>query len=329
LPFAAAAVAAKLGQGPQLAVDPGHVQAVPLRQIAESLWFYPLKTLVPIHLSPFYSIGTPLPGTGPLQAVAPWATVLAAVLMVLRPRSPLTGMALAYVVALAPNLGLVRISAQLAGDRYVFIPTLAVMVMAFGVRWHIPARAAVARAMRVAVLALGVPLALAAVPGLALLSRDYALVWRDSITLWEHALRLGGHRAFGVVGGLGQAYLLAGRFEDSVRLYGQGVMLEPRRADAHRNYGLALAHAGRLDPAEIHLRIAASLNPDLPKIMFNLGEVLYRQEKPSQALAALAMAVAREPGNRVARELAVDLLMTTPDLDPRLVAGVREALGAR
>ena len=324
-PFAAAAVAAKLGVAVPDAIESTHLRTVPLLQLAESLWFYPVKTLLPIHLSPFYSVASPAPGTGPLRIVAPWATLVAAVLMLLRPRSPVTGIVLAYIVVLAPNLGFVRISTQIAADRYVFIPTLIVLVMICGVRWHTPFWQSIRRMVWFG----GVAAALVAGPALATLAREYSLVWRNSIVLWEHALRLGGGRAPTVLSGPGQAYHLAGRPADAARLYAAGVALEPRRDETHRNYGLALAHLGRLEQAEQHLRIAAALNPELPQIMFNLGEVLWRQEKTTQALAAFAMALSRDPANRTARELVVHILMTTPDLDPRLVAGAREALTGR
>lgn len=352
VPFAAAAVAAKLGLAVPDAIDQSLLKPVPFLQLAESLWFYPLKTLVPIHLSPFYGVVDPSPGTWKLRAIAPWATVVAVVLMVLRPRAPATGIALAYIVALAPNLGLVRISTQVAADRYVFIPSLIILVMACMVRWQDqwpawPLRAAgwpgaalrdakwpvaalrAAGWPRAALRAGALAAALLAVPVLAGLSRAYAPVWRDSITLWEHALRLRGGSAPTVLSGLGQAYMLAGRHGDAVRMYAAGVTLQPRLGETHRNLGLALAHAGKLEEAETHLRIAASISPQLPQIMFILGQVLWRQDKTVPALAAFSMALFQEPSNREARDIVVDILTNTQDLDPPLLAIAREALSRR
>jgi hypothetical protein len=342
VPFAAAAVAAKLGLAVPDAIDQSLLKPVPLLQLAESLWFYPLKTLVPIHLSPFYGVVDPPPGTWKLRAIAPWATVVAEVLMVLRPRAPATGIALAYIVALAPNLGLVRISTQVAADRYVFIPSLIILVMACMVRWQDqwpawPLRAAGwpgaalrdAKWPRAALRAGALAAALLVVPVLAGLSRAYAPVWRDSITLWEHALRLRGGSATTVLSGLSQAYMLAGRHGEAVRMYAAGVTLQPRLGETHRNLGLALAHAGKLEDAETHLRIAASISPQLPQIMFMLGQVLWRQDKTVPALAAFSMALFQEPSNREARDIVVDILTNTQDLDPPLLAIAREALSRR
>lgn len=328
VPFAVAAVAAKMSVAAPEALAMEVMLRDVVRNLPESLWFYPFKTVLPVYLSPYYSVASPARGTGLLRLLAPWATVVVAVLMLLRPRSPVTGMVLAYLAILAPSLGMIQYSMQVAADRYVFVPTLVVVVMICGVRWRLRLPTAWPRAWQVARSG-ALAAAVLAVALFSAQSRGYAAVWKDSITLWEHAVALGAGRSATVVSGLGQAYLQAGRIDDAVRAYAHVVTLQPRRAQAHRNYGVAQLHAGRLDEAERHFRIAVGLNPRLPNLMFNLGEVFWRQDKASEALAALAMDLSANPGNQIGRALIVEIMMHTQDLDPKLVTAVREVLGQR
>ena len=60
-----------------------------------------------------------------------------------------------------------------------------------------------------------------------------------------------------------------------------------------------------------------------------LGQVLWRQDKTVPALAAFSMALFQEPSNREARDIVVDILTNTQDLDPPLLAIAREALSRR
>ncbi len=326
LPFVVAAIAARMSVAPPEMVDSSRLWAGPL-QIAEALWFYPFKTVLPVYLSPYYSVASPTRGTGMMRAIAPWATLLVAIPLLLRLRSPASGIVLAYIATLSPNIGLIKLTTQATADRYVFIPSLVVLVMVCAVRWQgiLPPWPRMLRAMRIGALAT----ALLAVPGLAVASRAYATVWQDSITFWEYAIRQGAGRAPTVASGLGQAYLLAGRHADAVRMFATTVALRPRSAQAHHNLGLALMQARRMEEAEGHLRMAASINPRLPNLMFDLGQLYWLQEKNKPALVALALAVSIDPRNGPARELVVELLMTTPDLDPQLVASVREVLARR
>lgn len=323
-PFAVAAIAAKLDVSMQEALGSSRLSAASLHQLSHSFAFYAAKTLVPVDLSPFYTAEAPAIGGSMLFAAAPFLVLGLGTMLLLGWRSPLVGIAIAYIAALTPNIGLVRITTQIAADRYVFIPLLVATVMGFAVPWGVRA-ASWQGARRFARIA-ATGLALATLPALVWLSRDYVLVWRDSVTLWEYAVRLGGGRAPGVVSGLAQAYLLTGRVEDSAKVYAVGVVLEPGNANAYRNFGLALGHTGRLAEAERQIRTAIGINPRLPKAMFNLAEILMLQDRPGDALAAVTAELTANPHLASARALALRIFTTVPDLDPDIVVAARSAL---
>ena len=151
-----------------------------LERIAQcfgGLAFYLLKTLVPVGLSPIYSIPPDVDPFATRYVVS--AVIVIAVttgLFVARKRFPagLTAWAI-FVVILSPVLGLVQTGNQFAADRYTYLPSVALAVLI---------AAGYARLYRG-------PLIVAAVAWLALasvLSWRQAAVWRDDEALWTHAV---------------------------------------------------------------------------------------------------------------------------------------------
>lgn len=336
VPFALVAIAAKLDVPVRDVLEGPGIETLPAVLISTSLWFYPLKTLLPFGLSPFY-VATPDGGLGLLRLLAPWLTLAVAGLMIWRPRSPATGLALAYLVTLAPNLGFVQITAQLAADRYGFIPTLVLMVMACAMPWR--TRPAVPQGVEGTAAAMperqarALPLPAMVAAGLAVamalmgLTRDYSRVWRDSVTLWDHAARAGGYRSFTVLNALGQAYLLVGRNQEAIRTYTALLALDPSDAESHRNLGVALLVARRLPEAEQHLRRAMELDPRLKLTMRSLADVQLRQGRRNEALATYTAALAQDPTDQLVRDAMQRILDATPDLDPSVASPARRALG--
>lgn len=70
---------------------------------------------------------------------------------------------------------------------------------------------------------------------------------------------------------------------------------DQRTAETHNNLASALMRAGRLEEAEVSLRDAIALSPDLPEFHYNLGLVLAELHRRADALAALDEAVRLGP----------------------------------
>ncbi|MGH7358008.1 MAG: hypothetical protein ACREJR_04230, partial [Candidatus Rokuibacteriota bacterium] len=92
-----------------------------------ALWFYLVKTLVPVNLSPLYEVPIPLHPLEPRFVVSVVGVLaVSAAVVAMRRRWP-AGLALwtYYVVALSPTLGLaVRAGFQLGADRYTYLACL-------------------------------------------------------------------------------------------------------------------------------------------------------------------------------------------------------------
>ncbi len=151
-----------------------------LERIAQcfgGLAFYLLKTLVPVGLSPMYSIPPdvdPFAITSVVSAVI--VIALTGGLLAARKQFPAGLAAWAiFVVILSPVLGLAQTGNQLAADRYTYLPGVVLAVLI---------------AAGLARLGRG-PLIVAVVPWLALasvLTWQQVAVWRDDETLWTHAV---------------------------------------------------------------------------------------------------------------------------------------------
>ncbi|MBI3551332.1 MAG: tetratricopeptide repeat protein [Elusimicrobia bacterium] len=239
------------------------------------LAFYPLKTLLPLHLRPLYEIP---------QAFDPWSPsfglsavfLAAAAAVLLRRRRPAELAASAfYAVTIAPMLGLVRFGPQLAADRYSYLACLPFALLFGGA---LAAGLALERESRknaqiLCVMVLGV---------LGAATFLQTARWHDAVTLWRYALAIEPDTAMGQQH-LG--YTLAGRglYAQAVARYQKAVELKPDYWLAWDNLGWSLAAQGRLEEACAAYRKALALKPDYWEARSNLGLALGLQNKLAAA----------------------------------------------
>jgi tetratricopeptide (TPR) repeat protein len=150
-----------------------------LAQPGYRISFYVLKTLVPWPLSPLYWFRQEIGTAQILGWIATLAATAAAVIG--RRKWPAATAAwIAYGVLIAPVSGIVQAGAHFAGDRYSYLACLPFAALGAAALL----RASESRFVRPAASA-----AVAILLGLALLTANQCLIWRDSIRLWTHALR--------------------------------------------------------------------------------------------------------------------------------------------
>jgi tetratricopeptide (TPR) repeat protein len=220
------------------------------------LAFYLQKTVVPARLSPLYPIPLVLDPLAPrfvISAAVVTAFTIGLVLLRRRRPAPLTAWACA-VILLSPVLGLVQSGPQIAADRYTYLP--AVGLSAIVAAWLTQAwtrRAQVARALSGA-------LACVILAGLAGATWRQSRVWRDSETLWRHAVEID-PSSVAAHNDLGAALVQAGRLDEAAAQFELAVTLDPGMADAHYNLAVIRAAQGRLGEAITHWRAVLAINP--------------------------------------------------------------------
>ncbi len=83
----------------------------------------------------------------------------------------------------------------------------------------------------------------------------------------------------------GGMLLNAGKYAEAVRIYERVCKELPAFAEAHQMYGAALLKLSRANEAELELKKALELKPDLPAATVNLGSVYQMQGKYEKAVA--------------------------------------------
>jgi len=211
------------------------------------------KAFWPSELAVFY----PLPAAWP-----PWTVALSGLLLLVmsvlaigtvRRRPYLFVGWFWFVGVLVPFVGLIQVGAQAMADRFAYF---ALVGLFLALVWTV-AGLTPRRSYRTTILA-GVATFLLLACGM--LSRLQARYWRNSMTLFEHALAV-----------------------------------NPDNFVAHLNLGNCLRQAGKLEEARRHLTAAAQIGPYLPETHYELARVLLQQNKIGEAIEQYRYALRLRP----------------------------------
>jgi Flp pilus assembly protein TadD len=195
-----------------------------------------------------------------------------------------------YLVTLAPVIGLIQVGTQGMADRYTYIPLVGPFI---AISWGV---ADFLRGRRV-VLAL---LATAVAVALGIRAHQQAAYWRDSVTLFEHALTVTKDNAV-AHSNLGRAYLGQGNLERAMTHAREVLRIEPTAGDSHFNLGVILERSGRIDEALASYREAVRFAPAMSGAHLNLGILLAAQGQIQEAEAQFREAVRTQPESFSAR----------------------------
>jgi len=253
--------------------------------------FYLWKTLVPAKLSPLYEIPPHFTPWDPfiVTSVAA-AIVITLALYLLRARWPVGLACWAYhVVILAPVLGIVQTGPQLVADRYTYLACLSWAALAGGLFFYSLQRQSGAMAGLVA------PIAAAAIlTPLGLLTWHQTAIWRDTGTLWRHALKLDPNSSIAHYN-LARFLATQGNHSEAVAHYHQALRIRPEDTDARNNLGLLLARQGEIEAALEEFQKTVDIDPHHARAYFNMGRVFARQREYELAIRNFQQALKLQP----------------------------------
>jgi protein O-mannosyl-transferase len=260
-------------------------------RIAVSLYalaFYLWKMLVPLDLSPLYELPLRFNPMGPAFLVSGLTVLAVTALAVIQRRQwpALAAVWAAYVVILLPVLGIAHNGPQLAADRYTYLASLGWCVLAgagLALGWQ--------RRHTLRLVVTG--LAVAVVASLGGLTWNQVHVWRDTDTLWSHALAVSpSARAYMNVGlMLGRQ----GRLPEAVDHVREALRINPAFPEAYNAMGMVLAEQGRTKEAAEYLQLALRINPKLADAHNNLGLALADQDRLPDAITHFETALRLNP----------------------------------
>jgi hypothetical protein len=254
--------------------------------------------LLPIGLGPLYphpyasaAGGTPL---------RPWEVGGSAIVLgvltglVLRSRRSYAVVGwLWYLGTLVPVIGLVQVGGQSMADRYAYIPSIGLYVIA---GWG---GAELASALRRRDPRLGwIPglVALAAIALFAVVSREQARHWRDAESLTERGVEIAPRNPMMLVS-LGDVRRSQGQLEEAIVHYERALEVDPRYVKAHVQWGVALTSQGELASAIERFRSALELEPDCAPAIKGLALVFESQGRRDEAMQQYRHLFRLKPGN--------------------------------
>jgi tetratricopeptide (TPR) repeat protein len=241
----------------------------------------------PLRLSPCYPRRPVLP---------PWQVALAAGLLVSitaiavrwrRQRPYLLVGWLWYVGMLLPVIGLVQFGLQAEADRFTYLPQIG---LAIALAWTAADACRTWPRFRPACAVA----AACAVMILAVFAWRQTSYWRDSETLWTHALACTSRNAV-AHNGLGDALSELGRADEAERHFQEALEIDPNYVEAHNNLGVALTGGGRIDAAIAHFQKALGIDPEYAEVHANLGAALARGGRTNEAILSYERALQLKP----------------------------------
>lgn len=192
-----------------------------------------------------------------------------------------------YLVTLAPVIGLIQVGSQAWADRYTYIPFIGLFIMAaWGAR---DLTAGLPRARVFRPLGAGIILTI-----LLVLTFFQVRLWRDSVTLFEHTLRVTVDNPV-IHHNLGVALAARGQEEEAARHFLEALRLDPHNPRGQNRVGEEFFAQGKIKEAEAKFRRAIKLRPDFAPAYNNLGRVYAHEGDLDRAMANFQKAVDLDP----------------------------------
>jgi cytochrome c-type biogenesis protein CcmH/NrfG len=224
----------------------------------------------------------------------------------LRKRRPylLTGW-LWYIGMLIPVIGILQVGWQGHADRYTYLPQIGLYILiAWGVtdltaRWRHQGK----------ILAFGAATLIVACVWSARIQTSY---WRDSETLWMHALDIT-HNNDVAENNLGIVLLQKGRVDEAIPRFERAIEIRSENAPAHDNLAKSFLRKGRLADAMAEYRKLLELQPENVETRNILGTVLIQQGRITEALEQWEETLKHDPENGNAKSNLAWVFATCPE----------------
>jgi len=249
---------------------------------------YILKMIWPTHLAVFY----PHPGENLSlwQVLTTLVSLMIITIFVIRFAKRYRYLFVGwfwYLGTLVPVIGLVQVGNQAMADRYTYIPFIGLfIIVAWGtndllMNW------------KYRKIALGIS-AMASILVLSLLTGIQTAYWRNSETLFEHALKVtnGNYLAHN---NLALALSQHNKFDEAIYHLRSAIQINPNYFDAYNNLGMVYIKLDRCSEATQACLTAIKINPTNPLPFNNLGVIYLRAKQYQQAIQAFQQAIRIKP----------------------------------
>ncbi len=194
-----------------------------------------------------------------------------------------------YLGMLVPVIGLVQVGWQGRADRYTYLPQIGLYI---AITWSLADLTVSWRRGR-KILSTAPIVVIAALSVCAAVQASY---WRDSETLFKHALAVTKNNDV-ALNNLGTIFLQNGQLDEAISKLQAAIDLRPENGPAHDNLAKALLKKGRLDEAMIQNRKFLEIEPQNVEARNTLGTALIQQGLIREAIQQWHDALTIEPEN--------------------------------
>ena len=171
-----------------------------------------------------------------------------------------------FSITIAPVIGIIQISLSTPyamADRYHYLPSIGLAVM---LAWGIPALVK-SEAMRKKVL---FPVGIIFLSVISFLSWNQCRYWKNSITLYDHALEVTDNNWLAYYN-RGTSYCSLGNLRQAIENFNRAIEIKPDYIQAYNNRGGAYNELGNYGQAMEDLNRAIELKPDYAEAYCNRG----------------------------------------------------------
>jgi len=221
------------------------------------------KTFWPHDLAVFYPFSNQLPVWQVMGSVLLILVISVAVIAMMKRMPYLFVGWLWYAITLLPVIGIIQNGYYAMADRYTYLPSIGIAVM---LAWGIPFMFS-SEDMRKKIL---FPAGIAALAILAVLAWQQCSFWKNSITLFSHALQVTkdnylAHNNFA------NALVNEGKIVEAIDHFNKAIIIKPDYADAYSNRGVAYHKLGQYQRAIEDYNQNIRLKPDNDLAYYSRG----------------------------------------------------------
>jgi len=210
-----------------------------------------------------------------------------------------------YLGMLVPVIGLVQVGWQGHADRYTYLPQIGLYIAG---TWAVADLTDSWRRQGILLTAA----ALLVIAALSWSARIQTSYWRDSETLFTHALAVTKNNDV-AENNLGIIFLEKGKLDEAIFRLQAAIDLRPENGPAHNNLAKALLQKGELAQAMVHYRKFLEIEPQNVEARNILGTALIQQGHVREAVEQWEDALASQPENGNAANNLAWVFATCPD----------------
>jgi tetratricopeptide (TPR) repeat protein len=192
-----------------------------------------------------------------------------------------------YCGTLVPAIQLVQTGEHAMADRYAYIPSLGVLILAIWGAYELTRR------WRYHEMALSVTGCAAIVLCLGMTWQQLGY-WKDNETLFRHALEVTENN-YVAHNGLGFALGMKGQTDEAINQFQEAIRLNPDFVKAHNNLGTAFLKKDQIDEAISQFVDVIRLNPNFVEAHYVLGTALSRKGQTDEAIDQFQEAIRLKP----------------------------------